>query len=448
MQPVVTGAAYEVKRTLAHLVDKEANIRADIESNGPVMTRVLLPLDFRTTYKAGTVFTEKVQKGEYISVSLVGFGTDSNGQKYWIAMPAFGSDFGNAGTFLVARGHNLNDVESFVFGVKATPAADEDVSASDSPLPTRHEGVKSLSPEEAEELINSDSALGRVKAAGHSFEIGKNRFFDGMSRAQARKLLGTFTMPPPTDVVVPQPAAPMGENALSGPQIPDSFDSRQVFSKCVHPILNQEQCGSCWSFGATESLSDRLCVGSSGDVDVVLSPQELLDCACMGCGGGWLVPAWQAMASTGIVPLDCIEYQGIDQKCPATNHTCSSGTSDFKPYRPMASSITTIPNEKLIQMAIMRNGPIEAAFKVDSSFMNYKSGVFDACGDIEGGHAIKVVGWGVTDDSDKTPYWIVANSWGTSWGQDGFFWIKRGEDLCGIESGAVSGLPDLKDLPQ
>ncbi|KAG2378426.1 hypothetical protein C9374_008313, partial [Naegleria lovaniensis] len=62
----------------------------------------------------------------------------------------------------------------------------------------------------------------------------------------------------------------------------------------------------------------------------------------------------------------------------------------------------------------------------------YKSGVYHhVSGGLVGGHAIKIVGWGVDSESRK-PYWICANSWGPSWGIDGFFWILRGVEECGI----------------
>ena len=68
-----------------------------------------------------------------------------------------------------------------------------------------------------------------------------------------------------------------------------------------------------------------------------------------------------------------------------------------------------------------------------------KSGVYrHVSGSLAGGHAIKIVGWGVTSDGHNTPYWIVANSWGVDWGLDGFFWILRGKDECGIEDNVWS----------
>jgi cathepsin B len=87
----------------------------------------------------------------------------------------------------------------------------------------------------------------------------------------------------------------------------------------------------------------------------------------------------------------------------------------------------------------MTHGPVEAAFTVYSDFMNYKSGVYKhTTGTEEGGHAVKILGWGVENGED---YWLVANSWSTSWGMDGYFKILKGVNECGIESQIVAGLP-------
>lgn len=89
----------------------------------------------------------------------------------------------------------------------------------------------------------------------------------------------------------------------------------------------------------------------------------------------------------------------------------------------------------------MTNGPVEAAFTVYSDFPNYKSGVYQhTSGGALGGHAIRILGWGV---ENGTPYWLVANSWNTDWGDKGFFKILRGQDECGIEDEIVAGLPNV-----
>jgi cathepsin B len=96
-----------------------------------------------------------------------------------------------------------------------------------------------------------------------------------------------------------------------------------------------------------------------------------------------------------------------------------------------------------IQTEIMTNGPVEAAFTVYADFPSYKSGVYIKRSDQElGGHAIKIIGWGVEYGVDNdVPYWLVANSWNTDWGNQGFFKILRGQDECGIESSVVAGIP-------
>merc|ERR1712072_1654757 len=84
-----------------------------------------------------------------------------------------------------------------------------------------------------------------------------------------------------------------------------------------------------------------------------------------------------------------------------------------------------------MQKEIMTNGPIQVAFKVYKSFMSYKSGIYSKhFWELlpEGGHAVKLVGYGTEGGTD---YWIVANSWNTIWGEDGFFRIKKGDDQCG-----------------
>ena len=107
-----------------------------------------------------------------------------------------------------------------------------------------------------------------------------------------------------------------------------------------------------------------------------------------------------------------------------------------------AYHLTTVED---IQYDIMESGPVEGAFLVPPSFFNYKSGVFVPQPNEQpvGGHAIKILGWGTEND---IPYWLCANSWGTTWGDlGGFFKIKRGDDTCNIEDQVYAGLPLLEN---
>ncbi|KAA3669771.1 cathepsin B, partial [Paragonimus westermani] len=88
---------------------------------------------------------------------------------------------------------------------------------------------------------------------------------------------------------------------------------------------------------------------------------------------------------------------------------------------------------------LTRNGPMEATFDVYADFVNYDKGIYyHIAGEYMGGHAVKLLGWGVTNG---TKYWLLANSWNEDWGEKGFFRILRGVDECGIESDVVAGMP-------
>ena len=224
--------------------------------------------------------------------------------------------------------------------------------------------------------------------------------------------------------------------------IPDSFDARQKWGSCIHPIRNQAQCGSCWAFGATEALSDRFCIKGE---DVILSPQDLVSCDTtdMGCDGGYLENAWNFMGSHGVCSEQCLPYASGTGNVPTCTDKCVDGT-EKKEYKCDPSSIKTPSDVESIQTEIMTNGPIEVAFNVYQDFMSYHSGVYTHnSGKLLGGHAVKMIGWGIDND---IPYWICANSWDTTWGAiGGFFWIKRGTDECGIESNTICALPIVSE---
>jgi len=239
--------------------------------------------------------------------------------------------------------------------------------------------------------------------------------------------------------------------------VPASFDSRTNWPKCwqMGRIRDQSACGSCWAFGAVESMSDRECI-FNGNINVSLSAQDMNSCcdSCgEGCGGGYPSAAWAYWQDTGVVDSKCLAYSlpSCDHHIPSNNscpsdeyptppctQTCADGRSwsSAKMFGQSAYSLSGVAD---MQAEIYKNGPVETAFTVYEDFLAYKSGVYQyQSGDELGGHAVKILGWGV---ENSTPYWLVANSWNVHWGWHGYFKILRGQDECGFEDEVNAGIP-------
>jgi cathepsin B len=262
--------------------------------------------------------------------------------------------------------------------------------------------------------------------------------------------------------------APLEIKSEVAAAIPTQFDARtQWGSICpsVNAIRDQAACGSCWAFGAAEAMTDRTCIASNGAVTIALSAQDLVSCCSvfcgMGCDGGYPMSAWMYWSSTGVVTggdydsgIGCYTYQlpmcdhhvngtlppcGGEGPTPMCNKTCENG-ANWKQDKHFGSKVYGVSSSvAAIQTEIMNHGPVEGSFEVYEDFLTYKSGVYQhVSGQYLGGHAIKVLGWGVENNK---PYWLVANSWNTEWGDGGYFKILRGKDECGIEDGIVAGIP-------
>merc|ERR1719281_2008812 len=179
-------------------------------------------------------------------------------------------------------------------------------------------------------------------------------------------------------------------------------------------------------------MGDRVAI-ASGAASPELSPEDMVSCdkGDMGCKGGRLPNAWSYIKDTGLLTDACFPYTAGGGIAPACATTCVDGSPFTRVH---ASSVFAINGVENMQKEIMTNGPIQVAFMVYKSFMSYKSGVYQKHFWellLEGGHAVKIVGWGTEDGTD---YWKVANSWDTTWGEDGFFRILRGKDQCGMET--------------
>ena len=205
----------------------------------------------------------------------------------------------------------------------------------------------------------------------------------------------------------------------------------------VTGVKNQAQCGSCWAFSTTGSLEGQTFL-KKGNLPS-LSEQQLVDCSQSygnhGCQGGLMDNAFKYIkANGGIDSESSYPYEAKNDKCRFNSAnvaaTCT-GYVDIKEgdINGLLSAATTV-------------GPISVAMDASHmSFQLYHSGVYDPwlCSSTRLDHGVLVVGFGTEQSgifSEKKDYWLVKNSWGTGWGDKGYFKIARKNNKCGIATSA------------
>eukprot|EP00178_Gracilaria_changii_P000673 TRINITY_DN1087_c0_g1_i2.p2 TRINITY_DN1087_c0_g1~~TRINITY_DN1087_c0_g1_i2.p2 ORF type:complete len:309 (-),score=46.34 TRINITY_DN1087_c0_g1_i2:89-928(-) len=268
---------------------------------------------------------------------------------------------------------------------------------------------------------------------GVKWTAARNPRFEGMTLREARKMLGGI----PSTTYLPRRSftAPSASN-----DDVEEFDSREEWPKCadrIGNILDQGHCGSCWAFAASEVASDRHCIATSGATNIQLSAQDMVSCDTgdYGCNGGYLDVSMQFLVDTGIRSEECVPYVSGDGSEPPCADGCTDSSVDDTFYH--MSSAYDCAGEATIKSEIETLGPVDVGFYVYQDFFSYTSGVYQhTSGGLAGGHAVKIIGYGI---EDGTPFWHVANSWGSTWGMDGFFRILRGSDHCSIESQCMTG---------
>jgi len=224
----------------------------------------------------------------------------------------------------------------------------------------------------------------------------------------------------------------------SSPELdaPASIDwTNQNGSSFVTPVKNQGSCGSCWAFSTTGSIEGRSAIkkGLTGDAIISLSEQELVDCSGSfgneGCSGGLMDDAFKyVMATGGLCSETEYPYTGKDGTCTASScGTHYDNITSFKDVTP--SSFSSLE-------AAVAEGPVSIAIEADTlMFQFYHKGVFSGNCGTKLDHGVLMVGYG---ESNGQKYWKVKNSWGDSWGMEGYILIcrecgKNGKDgECGL----------------
>ncbi|XP_059318432.1 cysteine proteinase 3-like [Lycium ferocissimum] len=252
-----------------------------------------------------------------------------------------------------------------------------------------------------------------------SYKLGVNEFTDLTWDEFRRQRLGA-----------PQncSATTKSNLKLTNVVLPETKDWREA--GIISPVKKQGKCGSCWTFSTTGAL--EAAYAQAFGKNISLSEQQLVDCAGafnnFGCHGGLPSQAFEYIKYTGGLDTE-EEYpytgKGGDGVCKFSSKNVAVQVLD-------SVNITKDAEDEL-KYAVAFIRPVSVAYQVVKGFKEYKSGIYSStvCGNTpqDVNHAVLAVGYGV---ENGTPYWLIKNSWGADWGDNGYFKMDMGKNMCGI----------------
>jgi C1A family cysteine protease len=221
----------------------------------------------------------------------------------------------------------------------------------------------------------------------------------------------------------------------------NAFDWRTLGK--VTPVRDQSQCGSCWAFTAIGAFECSWAIRNNQLID--LSEQQILDYngkwSC--CDGGWWMDAFELMIKTGACFDSAYPYSSIDGKA----HPKKTGVAT--PFKAVTWGFVSpdgrTPTPAAMKQAILKHGPVAVGVNATPAFGNYKGGVFNEnLPGVAVNHAVLCVGW--DDNKGKNGCWLIRNSWGTSWGEQGYVWIEYGSNRIGDYAAWVEARSSTYDL--
>merc|ERR1712127_152700 len=260
-----------------------------------------------------------------------------------------------------------------------------------------------------------------TNAKGESLQLGINQFSD-MTQEEYRVAAGLGYKAPEESMGLPH----LGEHIHDGSELTASVD--WTTKGVVIAVKDQGQCGSCWAFSTTGSTEGAWQIGSGSLKS--LSEQQLVDCATAtsnGCQGGSMAGAIQYESGTAMATEASYPYKAADGTCK-TSFTTAIPQGGITGYKSVGNFLfgASVAN---MQSALMQQ-PVSIAIQADqSSFQSYKSGVLSSGCGTQLDHGVLAAGYGTENGQD---YWLVKNSWGTSWGSAGYIKIGSATDVCGV----------------
>jgi len=268
-----------------------------------------------------------------------------------------------------------------------------------------------------------DEIRAAIQAKGAQWIAGETSV-SSLPPEERKKLLGAL-----------KPQLTGTEKFVSLPYVslPSSLDWRNNGGNFVTPVKNQGQCGSCWAFAITAALeSYTLIQNHTPNTNLDLSEQVLISCSGAGsCSGGYIGEASDFIRDTGLPLESCYPYTATNGYCANACPNWQSSTYKIGEWQWVT---TGQPALDAIKNALFTYGPLVTFMTVYTDFDYYSGGIYSyTWGENKGGHAVTIVGY---DDSGQ--YFIVKNSWGTGWGENGYFRIAYSEINSPVRFGSYT----------
>jgi len=212
-----------------------------------------------------------------------------------------------------------------------------------------------------------------------------------------------------------------------------NFSTGQAFDwrnfDAVTPVKNQLRCGSCWAFAATGDMEGTWKL-KTGQL-VSLSEEEIISCAtsALGCQGGIMSDAYEFVIKNGGISSEAqVPYAGKVTACNTTVNGTAASISGW--------TLLEVSSPEKLKTAVQSLGPIAVAINA-YQMMFYKSGIDVCMNSRPVNHGVLLVGYGHQNGED---YWIIKNSWGPNWGQNGYYFISTSNKACGVPSMPMKSL--------
>mmetsp|Transcript_145225 Transcript_145225/g.368523 ORF Transcript_145225/g.368523 Transcript_145225/m.368523 type:complete len:684 (+) Transcript_145225:115-2166(+) len=425
-------------------VSGEDQMKAELQ-RGPLACAISTPKAF-IDFLGWDIYEDKTHENQIDHIiSVVGYGSE-DGKDYWIVRNSWGTYWGYYGWARVARGKNNIMIETDC--AWATP--------SNGGRPVwRHVDVR-----DGKEKHQEDEPKPEVlplAAPEQSFlaASGAPPARSPEERRPCRAARNDWAAYGGERVTSPRPHELVEESAL-----PKEWDWRNVSGRSwvswnTNENLPHGGCASCWAQGVASALSDRIAVHRQGAwPQIGLAPQMLLNCKAGGtCDGGDPAGAYAYISRFGITDETCQNYQATEFTCdgPHICRNCAPGgehgliwpgtcVAVKQPIVWFLSEYGSVRGAGPMKAEIYQRGPIGCGVDATPGFRSYRGGVYSEARDgVQLNMQVSIAGWG--QEGRATEYWVGRNSWGTYWGEGGWFRLQMHKDNLGVETDCDWGVP-------